>query len=99
MEELFLFFRIILYILGIVSLSALIVLILKLISTVDKTNEILDDVDSKIKTLDGLFSAINATKLAISTLGDKIVEKAFNLVGKIGKNNKKKKKEEDDLYE
>ena len=97
MEELIVFFRLMLYILGTISLGALIILIVKMINTVDKTNEILDDVNSKIKTLDGLFSAINATKLAISTFGDRIVEKVFNLVGKIGK--KKKNKEEEEYYE
>ena len=97
MEELILFFRLMLYILGTISLGAIIVLTVKMINTVDKTNEILDDVNSKIKTLDGLFNAINSTKLAISSIGDKIVDKVFNLVGKIGKKNKKK--EEDDFYE
>lgn len=97
MEQLILFFRLMLYILGTVALVAVIVLTVKTINTVDKTNEILDDVNSKIKTLDGLFNAINSTKLAISSIGDRIVEKVFNLVGKIGKKNKKK--EEEEFYE
>ena len=97
MEELILFFRLMLYILGTISLGSLIILIVKMINTVDKTNVILDDVNSKMKTLDGLFNAINATKLAISTFGDKIVEKLFNLVGRMGKKNKKK--EEEEIYE
>jgi len=99
MEELILFFRLMLYILGTISLGALIVLIVKMINTVDKTNEILDDVNAKIKAFDGLFNAINTTKLAISSFGDKLIEKVFNLVGKIGKKNKKKEKEEEEFYE
>ena len=97
MEGIMLFFKLLLYVLGSISLIAIIVLTVKLIYTVEKTNEILDDVNSKVKTLDGLFNAINTTSNAISSIGDRIIDKFFNLVGKIGRKNRKK--EEEEFYE
>ena len=55
------FFPILMYILGAILLGCLIVLVIKLIYTVEKTNSILDDVEEKIKTLDGLCYAIDKT--------------------------------------
>lgn len=94
METLITAFRLVLYILGSISLVTLIILMIKLTYTVDKANEILDDVDSKVKTLDGLFNAISTTSSAISSIGDKIFDKVLGLIGKISKKNKNKKEEE-----
>lgn len=91
-------FPVILYILGSTLLVVLIILVLKLIYTVDKTNEILDDVQMKVKTLDGLFNAIDVASSTITNISDTILDKFFGLLGKItgrSKKNKIKKEEEE----
>lgn len=97
MEGLTLFFQLLLYLLGATLLVVLIVLVIKLIYTVDKTNEILDDVDSKVKSLDGLFEVIDSTSNAIASLKDRIFDKIFGVIGKVGRKNRKK--EEEEFYE
>ncbi|MGN1000901.1 MAG: hypothetical protein ACI4OG_03080 [Bacilli bacterium] len=100
MDALNMIFPIILYILGSVLLVCVIVLIVKLIYTVDKANEILDNVDRKVKTLDGLFNAIDMTTSTLSSIGDKLIGGIFNFFEKFSKNKKeKKKKEEEDFNE
>ena len=96
MEALNVVFPIIMYILGSILLVVLIILVLKLIYTVDKTNEILDDVDRKIKTLDGLFNAIDTTSATLNAIGDRLVDGIFNLIGRF---TKKKNREEEEGYE
>ena len=87
----------ILYILGITLLVILIIVSLKLIGIIDKTNYILDDVNNKIKTLDGVFNMINSATLAITSLENKIISKFTSIFR--GKNKKKKKYKEEDFYE
>ena len=89
-------FPIVLYFLGSVLLVVLIYLLLKLISTVDKINEILDNVDKKVKTLDGLFNAIDKITGGISSFGDKIVDIALNIFSKVSKKKKRKEVIEDE---
>ena len=84
-----------LYLLGVVLLIILIVLGLKIIGLLDKASEILDDVNNKIKTLDGLFNAINMTTSTISSIGDRLVSGAANIFNKIFKRNRKIDEEED----
>lgn len=86
-----------LYLLGVVLLVILIILGLKLINTVDKTNEILDDVNDKVRSLDGLFNAINMTTATLSSIGDKIVGGVTSIFGKIV--GKKRKKKKEDLFD
>jgi len=91
-------FPIILYILGSILLACSIVLVLKLINTVDKTNSILDNIEGKVKSLDGLFETIDKTTSTISSIGDKLLDKVFSVFGRFGRK-RKKLKEEDDIYE
>ena len=85
-------FPVVLYILGAVLLILLIILTLKLIYTVDKTNEILDDVHEKVRTLDGLFHAIEVASSTITNISDTIFDKFFGILGKITGRNKKNKR-------
>lgn len=89
------FFPIFLYVLGSILLILIIILVVKLISTIDKTNEILDDINRKSKSLDGLFNAIDTTTGALSTIGDKIIDCVVGLISRFGKNKRKKRKEEE----
>jgi hypothetical protein len=85
------------YILGSILLACLIVLVLKLINTVDKTNSILDNIEGKVKSLDGLFETIDKTTSTISSIGDRLLDKVSSIFGKFGR--KRKLKEEDDIYD
>ena len=92
------FFQVIIYVLSSVLLGCLIVLVLKLINTVDKTNNILDNIDEKVRSLDGFFEVINKTTSTISSVRDRFLDKLSFVFDKFGRKNKKIKKE-DDIYE
>ena len=85
---------IVLYSLGIVLLVVLIILSIKLIHTVDKTNKILDDAYNKTKSLNGLFSAIDKVTDALSTVSDTLVSAITSGINKVFSKKKRKKKEE-----
>lgn len=89
-------FPIILYFLGAVLLFVIILLIIKLISTVEKINIILDDVEGKSQKLNGLFDAIGKVGDSISTANNKITGFVTKIVSSIIKQKKKKKKVEEE---
>ena len=97
MDGLMQVFPIMMYVLGSILLVVTIILVIKLIYTVDKAKEILDNVEANVKTLDGFFNAINMTSSAISSIGDRIIGAVAGLLGKFKR--KKKRNEEEDLYE
>ena len=90
---------ILIYVLLSVLLVVLIVLGVKLIDTVNKTNAVLDDIEKKSKSLDGIFSTIDNVTDAVSMVSDRLVDGIAGLVGKLFSLRKKKKKEEEDEYE
>jgi len=92
------FFPTLMYILGAILLVCVIVLVIKLIYTIDKTNSILDDIERKVHSLDSLFNAIDKTTSTISSIGDRILDKVFSIANKF-RRKKKIEKEEDDIYE
>lgn len=96
MDELFEYFPIILYLLGSVLLIVLIILGVKLIYTVNKTNAILDDAYNKTKSLNGLFNAIDSITDTVSMLSDSIVGSITNVLGKVFHKKKNKKEEIDE---
>ena len=55
------FLPIVLYILGSILLVVLIILGVKLIITMNKIENVVDDINTKVKTLDGFFSVIDFT--------------------------------------
>ena len=85
-------FSVILYVLGSILLIALIVLTIKLIKMVKKFDNVIDDIDSKSKKLDGLFDMVDATTNALSSVSDRVVD--FIVNGLLGIFNRKSKKEE-----
>ena len=84
------FLPILLYLLGITLLIILIILGIKLIHTVDNTNDILDDAYNKSKSLDGVFDAITDT---LSTVSDTVVGALTSFVGRVFSRKKGKRKE------
>lgn len=96
MPEILNYFPIILYLLGSVLLIVLIILGVKLIYTVNKTNEILDDAYNKTKSLNGLFHAIDSATDTLSNLSDSIVSNITGIIGKIFNKRKKNKEINED---
>ena len=96
MEELLKYFPLVLYILGAVLLVTLIILCVKLIHTVDKTNMILDDAYNKTKSLNGIFNAIDSITDTLSSISDTIVNALSGTLGKLFTKNKKKDEDDDD---
>lgn len=96
MQEFIDFFPIVLYLLGSVLLVILIILGIKLIHTVDKTNEILEDAYNKTKSLNGFFEIIDSATDTLSSISDSIVGVVTTVVNKLFYRNKKKKEEEDE---
>lgn len=99
MDALYEFLPILIYVLLSVLLVILIVLGVKLIDTVNKTNAVLDDIEKKSKSLDGIFTTIDNVTDAVSMVSDKLVDGIAGLVGKLFSLRKKRKKEEEDEYE
>lgn len=96
MEALYEVLPLIIYILVAILLVVLIVLGMKLVETVNKTNAVLDDLEKKSKSLNGIFDTIDSVTDTVSLVSDKIVEGISGLIGKAVSFAKRKKKVEDD---
>lgn len=87
----------ILYLTATILLTFLIVLCIKLIKTMNKVDRIIEDVDKKVKSLDGVFSLIDFCTDKISHLTNSLVDRLTNLV--IGFGKKKYNNKEDNENE
>ena len=87
-------FSIILYVLGSILLVVLIILGVKLIVTMNKIENVVDDINKKVKSLDGLFSIIDVTADKLAMISDKVVDIIASFIRKIFR-----RKEEDDKNE
>ena len=79
---------IIFYTLLCVLVVFVIVFVYKLTKTLDKTNELLDDVDGKVKKLDGVFNVIDKGADTINMLTSRFVDVVVGAVGKVLKKRK-----------
>ena len=89
---------IILYFLGAVLLIVVIILVTRLISTVDKVNILLDDVEEKSQSLNGLFDASGKVGDTLSAANNRLTGFIAGVASKMFKEKRKKKKkvEEED---
>ena len=94
MENYEMVFSIILYVLGSILLVTLIIFVIKLMSTLKKVDDAIDDYNEKSKKLDGLFSIIDTTTDTISALSDRLVGVLIKGVSNLFK--RKKKEDESD---
>ena len=85
---------IILYVLGSILLVVLIVLGIKLIITMNKIENVVDDINNKVKTLNGFFSIIDMTTDKLALLSDKFVDTVTSLIKRIFK-----RKEDENINE
>ena len=93
MEFLSELFPIILYFLGAVLLVVVIILITKLITTVDKVNILLDDIEDKSQSLNGLFDAIGKVGDTLSAANNRVTGFIAGIASKLFKQKKKRKKD------
>lgn len=86
---------ILLYVLGSILLVVLIILGIKLIVTMNKIEVVVDDINKKVTSLDGLFSIIDMTTDKLSLLSDRMVDGITVLIKKIFSHKKRKDDEID----
>ena len=86
--------RIFVYLLLIALLVVGIILGIKLIITLDKVNEILNDVKDKVDSLNSVFRVINGIGDKFTLLSSKVTDTVVSLISKIG--NSRRRKDEDD---
>ena len=91
------YLQFLLYVLGIVLLGALIVLVIKLVYSINRVNSILDDVERKMKTVDKAFGAVDRLIDSFSFATDKIVDGMSNAISKIFSHKKKKSRIKNEL--
>jgi len=97
MDALMVILPVTLYILGIILLIVLIVLGIKLIETIDRANVVLDDIEKKTKSLNGVFHMIDTVTDTLSYVSDSLVEGIVSGISRLfSKKEKRKKKKEMD---
>lgn len=91
------FLLMLVYMLCAVLLVCLIVFTIKLISTLNKVNGIIDDVDKKIAKLDKAFNLVDIVTDNMALISDKIVDGISGVIRKVF--NKKKIGKVDEIDE
>ena len=76
---------IVLYVLGSILLVVLIILGIKLIITMNKIEDVVDDINAKVKSLNGLFSVIDFTTDKLAMLSDRVVDTITSLIKRVFK--------------
>jgi len=71
------------YILSAVLLVYVIILVNKLIKTVDKTNAILDDIEEKSQSLNNLFYMIDSVSDTVASINDRVIDGLTGIIKKI----------------
>lgn len=89
---------IIIYVLLIILLIVAIIIGIKLIGTIGKVDVLLDDVTTKVKTLDRLFNLVDYASDKVSLITDTVVGFVTNNFRKLFGSNKKLN-EEDEINE
>ena len=89
MIELNTFLPILLYILGIILMVILIILGIKAIQMMDKMDRIMDNIEDKVNSLNGMFAVINKTTDSIDLISSKVVGVVTNTIGRLFRRNMK----------
>ena len=75
----------VLYFLGSILLVVLIILGVKLIITMNKIENVVDDISTKVKSLNGLFSIIDTTTDKLALLSDRVVDVVSSIIRRVFK--------------
>lgn len=94
MEALSIILPILLYILGAALLIILIIIGLRVIKILDNVDDIVRDVDGKVKSLNGVFHMVDVATDKLAILSDRVVEAVSNFILKLFKRKYNNKKEE-----
>lgn len=89
------FFSTMLYMLGSILLTVLIILGIKLIITMNKIETVVDDINVKVDKLNGLFNIIDYTTDKLALVSDKMVDGVSYILKKVFFKKNKKKEEKD----
>lgn len=81
---------IILYILLIILVVVAIVFLVRLIQIVGKVDKVVDEVDLKVKKLNGLFNIVDRTTDTLNIISDKVITGIVNSINAIFKKRKRK---------
>ena len=88
-----LFLQLMLYILGSILLTVLIILGIKLIITMNKIENVVDDINGKVRSLNGIFSVIDVTTDKLALLSDKTISFITDMIKKVFTKRKEKLEE------
>jgi len=88
--------QVILYLLGSILLVVLIILGVKLIITMNKIENVVDDINVKVNKLNGLFSVIDVTTDRLALLSDKLVDGVSSVIRKLFSRKKGKETDENE---
>lgn len=86
----------ILLVLTCVLVVFLIVAAVKLIITTDKVNIILEDLQQKLKSVNGFFNCLDSITDAVSLVGDVLIDRAIGIVDRLIAKKRKRKDEENE---
>ena len=93
------YMQFLLYVLGAILLGALIVLVIKIVYSVNHINAILESVELKMKTVDKAFGAVDRLVDSFSAVTDRVVDGIASGISKVFNRKKKKSKIDEDLEE
>ncbi len=100
LEFLEMYLPIAVYFLLIILLIVGIILGIRLIIAMDKLDSVLDNMQQKVNSLNGLFNVIDFTTDRISAFSDRLVELVGGFISRLGRKKKKNKREmEENDYE
>ncbi len=94
MEEMSLILGIITYIFTIILLVVAIIIGIRIIGLTEKADKVLDDIQEKVNSLNGMFSVVNKVSSSMELISSKIANAIVSLFGKVLK--KKKEDTEED---
>ena len=83
-------------ILLIVLLIIGIVLGVRLINVINRMNDVVDNIEEKVNSLNGLFNIINFTTDKITTISDRVAEGFTGLIKRFGRKKYSSEMEDDD---
>lgn len=78
---------------GVILIIVLIILSIKSIITVDKMNIILNDVEKKLKSVNGFFNCLDAVSDTIDLLSNTLIDKVLGLFNRITQKGKEEENE------
>ena len=96
METLAQLLPIIIYFLLIIVIIVGIILGIKLIIAIDKTNEILDDVNTKVEKITPLFDTVGFVSNMLNGIVGSVVNTAENVISNVFHKKKERKMEDED---